>query len=63
MRFIEIKKVESLRGFDWYLWISDQDGPLTGILISKEKADKLVDDLSKAACEGAPWPVYEESMR
>jgi len=63
MRFLEIKKTESINGYEWYLYISDEDGPLTGIFLDKKKADGLVDLLSKSACEGAPWPVYEESMR
>ena len=63
MRFLEIKKFESINGYEWYLFISDEEGPLTGILLSKKTADGLVDLLSKTACKGAPWPVYEESMR
>lgn len=47
----------------FYLFIGNEEELLTGIELTEEKVAELINDLDEAACNGAPWPVYEVSDR
>jgi hypothetical protein len=59
MRFLTVKQ----NGGDWYLWVEDDEGPLTGYALDDQRVANLINALNKASVNGATWPIYDISDR
>ena len=56
---VDVRKVDD----KWYLNIDGDDYSKSYTVLTDKKVENLIDQINEAACQGAPWTVYEESTR
>ncbi len=56
---VDVKKV----GDEWCLHVDGDDHSVSYTVLTKRKVEDLINGINNAACQGAPWEVFEESLR